>query len=344
MEEHTGIFEDLTALRQQYQDLLLALPNVVGIGIGYKKTGGKTLDELNLVALVRSKVPESALPEGAVIPPELGGYHTDVVEVGHLRAMASRTDRWRPAVGGVSIGHFQVTAGTLGCIVYDQASGEPLILSNNHVLANSNDCSLHDPILQQGKIDGGVVGEDTLAVLTRFVTLRFQNSGGSIKLPGFIIQLGLWLAQLLKNASLQSFFENLLPHINLVDAAVAKPLDPLMVSPEVLGIGTPAGIMDASLDIPVRKSGRTTGVTTGTIEVINATVTASYGDDRTARFEDQIITSAMCMGGDSGSVLFSAESNHVVGLLFGGSSLVTIYNPIQQVLTALKVSLTPLSV
>jgi hypothetical protein len=82
-------------------------------------------------------------------------------------------------------------------------------------------------------------------------------------------------------------------------------------------------------------------VTSGTIEVIHATVTASYGDNLTARFENQIITSAMCMGGDSGSVLFSADSNHVVGLLFGGSSLVTIYNPIQQVLSELNVSLTP---
>lgn len=313
---------------------------MVGVGIGHKKTGGKTLAELCLVALVQSKVSEDTLPEGAAIPSELGGYRTDVVEVGHLRAMTSRLERWRPAVGGISIGHFQVTAGTLGCVVYNLASAEPLILSNNHVLANSNDCSLHDPILQQGKVDGGVAGEDTIATLSRFVPIRFQKADSSISLPVFIIQLGLWLAEFLKNESMKNFFESLLPQINLVDAAVAKPLDPLMVLPEVLEIGVPTGIMDASLDMAVRKSGRTTGITNGTIEVINATVTVSYGDNKTALFENQIITSAMCMGGDSGSVLFSAESNQVVGLLFGGSSLVTIYNPIQQVLSALKVSLT----
>ncbi len=337
----TDVFDELDALKTQYQDFLLALPNVVGVGIGHKKTGGKVLENLSLVALVRSKVPVDSLPKGASIPAELGGFQTDVVEVGHLRAMASRLERWRPAVGGISTGHFQVTAGTLGCLVYDMATGEPLILSNNHVLANSNDCSINDPILQQGRIDGGITGEDTLAVLARFIPIRFEAEGTGIKLPEFIIRLGLLVAGWLKNENLTHFFEALLPRINFMDAAVAKPLDPQMVLPEVLGIGVPSGTADASLEMPVRKSGRTTGVTEGTIEVLNATVTVSYGDNLTARFENQIITSAMCMGGDSGSVLFSAGSARVVGLLFSGSSLVTIYSPIEPVLAALKVSLIP---
>jgi len=340
----TDVFDELMALRSQYQDFLLALPNVVGVGIGHKKTGGRILDDLSLVTMVRAKHPVDSLPKGAAIPSELGGFQTDVVEVGHLRAMGSRLERWRPAVGGISTGHFQVTAGTLGCLVYDLASGEPLILSNNHVLANSNSCSIHDPVLQQGRIDGGITGEDTLAVLARFIPLRFQGEGAGMKLPEFIIHLGLLVAGWLKNDNLKQFFENLLPRINYMDAAVAKPLDPQMVLPEVLGIGIPSGTTDASLDMPVRKSGRTTDMTDGTIEVLNATVTVSYGDNLTARFENQIITSAMCMGGDSGSVLFSAGSNQVVGLLFSGSSLVTIYSPIEPVLAALKVSLIPPSV
>jgi len=337
----TDVFNDLMALRIQYQDFLLALPNVVGVGIGHKKTGGNKLETLGLVTLVRAKMPVDSLPKGAAIPSELDGFQTDVVEVGHLRVMTSRLDRWRPAVGGISTGHFQVTAGTLGCLVYDLASGEPLILSNNHVLANSNACSIHDPILQQGRIDGGIVGEDTLATLARFIPIRFQAEAGSIKLPEFLIRLGLLIAGWFKNEKLKQFFENLLPRINHMDAAVAKPLDPQMVVPEVLGIGIPSGTAAASLDMLVRKSGRTTGVTEGTIEVLNATVNISYGDNQSARFEDQIITSTMCMGGDSGSVLFSAGTSQVIGLLFGGSSLVTIYSPIEPILSALKVSLNP---
>jgi len=337
----TDGFNELKALRNQYQDFLLALPNVVGVGIGYKKTAGNKQESLSLVTLVRAKVPVDSLPKGAVIPSELGGFQTDVVEVGQLRVMTSRLDRWRPAVGGISTGHFQVTAGTLGCLVYDLVSGEPLILSNNHVLANSNACSIHDPVLQQGRIDGGIVGEDTLAVLERFIPIRFLGEAGSIKLPEFLIRFGLLVAGWFKNEKLKQIFENLLPRINYMDAAVARPLDPQMVSPEVLGIGIPSGTADASLDMPVCKSGRTTSVTEGTIEVLNATVNISYGDNQAARFENQIITSAMCMGGDSGSVLFSAGTTQVLGLLYGGSSLVTIYSPIEPILSALKVSLIP---
>ncbi|MEL7644362.1 MAG: serine protease, partial [bacterium] len=79
----TDVFNDLMALRIQYQDFLLALPNVVGVGIGHKKTGGNKLEGLSLVTLVRAKVPVDSLPKGATIPPVLDGVQTDVVEVGH---------------------------------------------------------------------------------------------------------------------------------------------------------------------------------------------------------------------------------------------------------------------
>jgi len=67
----------------------------------------------------------------------------------------------RPAPGGWSVGHFAITAGTIGTGVYDilpggsvhpprPGLGMPLpfyILSNNHVLANSNGANIGDPIL-----------------------------------------------------------------------------------------------------------------------------------------------------------------------------------------------------
>ena len=48
-----------------------------------------------------------------------------------------RTAMMRPARPGVSIGHYKGGAGTFGAVVYSTANNEPLILSNNHVLANS---------------------------------------------------------------------------------------------------------------------------------------------------------------------------------------------------------------
>ena len=68
--------------------------------------------------------------------------------------------RLRPAQGGFSVGHYQITAGTLGTCCYDLSPfpGIPsryYILSNNHVLANANNARVGDPILQPGPYDGG---------------------------------------------------------------------------------------------------------------------------------------------------------------------------------------------
>ncbi|MEK6575434.1 MAG: hypothetical protein AABZ58_14085, partial [Chloroflexota bacterium] len=103
-----------------------------------------------------------------------------------------------------------------------------------------------------------------------------------------------------------------------------------------LEIGVVNGTAPASLLMPVRKSGRSTGLTTGEITVLDAAVNVGYGGGRTARFEGQIITGPMSRPGDSGSLLVAGDSLRAVGLLFAGSDQVTIYNPIQAVLDCLE--------
>jgi hypothetical protein len=89
------------------------------------------------------------------------------------------------------------------------------------------------------------------------------------------------------------------------------------------------------------KSGRTTGLTTGTITSINTSVTIQYqrGCNSGRRFNisytNQIVTGAMSAGGDSGSLLVSNDgSPNPVGLLYAGSSSTTVYNRIQDVVSA----------
>jgi hypothetical protein len=69
------------------------------------------------------------------------------------------------------------------------------------------------------------------------------------------------------------------------------------------------------------------------------TVTVAYGTGRTARFENQIVTSAMSQGGDSGSLLVAGDTQQAVGLLFAGSEQTTIHSPIQAVLDSLEVDI-----
>lgn len=295
---------------------LLDYPNVIGWGTGHKRIRGKLTDQPATVVLVTEKVLEIQLGPNDLIPEEFDGRLTDVLPVGIVRALVDRTIRHRPAPGGVSIGHHAITAGTLGTIVEDAANGTRLILSNNHVLANSNEGKKGEAIYQPGPVDGGQLA-DTIAYLERFVPIDF-GQGGCLPLPSFL------------NPKQQG---------NLVDAALAKPLSDADISDGILEIGLVSGILPAFLGQAVRKSGRTTGLTHSSIQVIDATVQVQYGAGKIALFEDQLITGPMSQGGDSGSLVVDETEDAAVGLLFAGSNEVTILNKISNVTQLLGVQI-----
>jgi hypothetical protein len=160
-------------LSKRQTEKLLAKRGVVSVGYGKCTTRGIKTDEDCVVVLVESKLPRSDLKRTDLVPRRIGGMRTDVVEVGILRAppplprgwISPReyTGRVRPVPGGVSVGHISITAGTVGCIVY--RAGGPVILSNNHVLANSNQASIGDPVVQPGPHDGGSIAADQIGTL-----------------------------------------------------------------------------------------------------------------------------------------------------------------------------------
>lgn len=318
---------------------LLALPNVVGVGDGYKVSGGERTDELSVVVLVRSKIPHEALRPEHKVPKQLDDVRTDVIEVGDLRAFSQRTGRHRPAPPGVSVGHYQVSAGTFGAVVRDAGSGERLILSNNHVLANSNDAKEGDPILQPGTADGGRRAQDEIGTLAWFVPLAFSIEPPSCSLALAVALIGNALARGMGSSHRLQAYQSHPEASNRVDAAVAWPASDDLIRDEILEIGEVNQAGKAELGMPVRKSGRTTGFTMGEVIVTGATVTVGYGPMRRARFEEQIVTSAMSSPGDSGSLLVAAESPRAVGLLFAGSDRATIHSPIEAVLSELEVGL-----
>jgi hypothetical protein len=331
---------EIREVKERHKDEILVKPNVVGVGIGYKTIGNRRTDELSIIALVRQKVPPESLPPGALIPQEVNGARVDVLQVGQLRAFQAPTDRWRPAPGGVSIGHYQITAGTLGCVVRDRRTGSRLILSNNHVLANSNSASPGDAILQPGAYDGGNPNNDTIAHLERFVPIQFSLEPGSCSIAKSFADIANLLARLIGSSHRLDVLKIHQQAINQVDAAVARPVEDGVVSDEILEIGTLTGTAPATLGMAVRKSGRTTGFTRGEISVIAATVNVTYGAGRVATFDNQLVAGPMSQGGDSGSLVAAGDSPRAVGLLFAGSDQSTIFSPIQLVLDALEVNIT----
>ena len=329
---------DLTEVRKtlkRNRDQLLKRSNVVATGVGYKITGGQKTSTLSIVCSVSKKVTASRLSSKDLVPATLEGTPTDVVQTGTIRALQSTTDRHRPAPGGVSIGHRDITAGTLGCLV--QKNGQKFILSNNHVLANSNQAEIGDPILQPGPYDGGTYPNDHIANLEDFVPINIIGvpsdcsiaTGTAVFLNGIAKLLG-------SSVQLQAIDQQALE--NLVDAAIARPLNPQDVSDEILQIGTIEGTAIGELGMAIKKSGRTTALTTGSIDQVDVTVNVQYGQGQIAMFADQLMAGAMSQGGDSGSAVLN-DGNRLVGLLFAGSDTTTVINRIENVFSALGVSL-----
>lgn len=240
------------------------------------------------------------------------------IVTGEIRAFP-HTFRRRPAPGGVSIGHVDITAGTLGCLARGRGKDRrerTLILSNNHVLANTNAGAFGDDIVQPGPVDGGTSPRDRIAVLERFVPIDFRGD-------------------------------------NRVDCATAW-ADPELVQPEIvyLSKGQVRTFPIASKPRAARvgdhvgKSGRTTQLTSGRVTTVAANIRVRFGA-RVAFFRDQIeivpldpASGPFSNGGDSGSLIWTLDDvRQPVGLLFAGGGGSTFANPIEAVLEALDIEL-----
>ncbi|MGD2186170.1 MAG: hypothetical protein PVI71_08580 [Desulfobacterales bacterium] len=314
---------------------LLKRANVVATGVGYKESGGEKTSTLCIVCSVKKKVDAGQLSGQDLVPAAVAGIPTDVVQTGVIRALQAPTGRFRPAPGGVSVGHIAITAGTLGCWV--TKDGQKVMLSNNHVLANSNDAEIGDPILQPGPFDGGNFPQDHIANLTQFVPISFEGDPSECPFANAVIAVFNAGCRVISSNTRYKVIK-LQADDNLVDAAIATPLDPADVKDEILNIGPIQGTVVGELGMAIKKSGRTTGLTTGQILQVDVTVNVQYGEGRIARFTDQLMAGAMSQGGDSGSAVLD-DNDRLTGLLFAGSDTTTIINRIENVFSALGISL-----
>ena len=255
--------------------------------------------------------------------------------------------RIRPLAGGLSIGHKGITAGTLGCVVFteemsyeppeqgnlswwhqflkwlkkvfgietlsDLVPGKmtitsiPLLMSNNHVLANENMAKIGDEILQPGKHDGGRLETDVVGFLDSFTPIEFDRP-------------------------------------NIMDVAFATLTDGVDYVPGIIDRWVMRDdIAKPELDMLVEKTGRTTGYKVGKIIGLDASSYVEY-DYGTAYFEDQIliqdINGHFSAGGDSGSLITDGDGRPV-GLLFAGGGDITLANKMQNIVDEYGITFFP---
>jgi len=351
------------------EDLKKLLMNRYKNVIGYSETlkneivGGVEVQRKAYRVYVSKKLPKSQLSPQDILPDEINGIPVDVVELGEVKALSSNfqdpTKKYRPIFPGISVGHYLITAGTIGAIVRDKTDGKVCILSNCHVLANSNKGKAGDAILQPGPYDSGRLPNDQIGTLKRFVEILHNGTNPPPPPPPSTCPVAKTIVFALNHIysgfGRKTRFQAVVPQAepeNFVDCAIADLTADYSTIPN--GLVAPTGIkVDVSpYQTRLIKSGRTTGITVGTVFDDNATVDVSYGDF-TARFVHQIVVTKLSdgdsdhfsQGGDSGSGVYEASvtssgitsSGLLAGLLFAGSDTHTIVNHIQYVLDGLGV-------
>jgi len=223
------------------------------------------------------------------VPAALDGVGVDTEVIGELRPFAL-SGRYRPVPIGVSLDNNQQCAlGTLGCVV--TRGSIHYVLSANHVLARQNQAAIGEAIVQpargESKSCADQVGANQVAQLSDYEPLHFDGSD------------------------------------NVMDAAIAR----LAVAdadgatlPQFYG--RPSSVTVApTLNLPIKKVGRTTQLSAGRITAINATFDVTYSGG-TAHFVGLFVTThRFGKYGDSGSLIVTNDADsHPVGVLFGGDS------------------------
>lgn len=241
----------------------------------------------------------------------------NVFETGIIDTQPHR-HKQRPAPCGISVGHHRITAGTMGALATGRSAPRNrrvLMLSNNHVLANSNGGRYGDSIIQPGRADGGKNPRDRVAILERYVPINFSGGANYVDCATgwcwhdrvrkeFIYRSGGGFRTFRVSASPRAAFRGMI----------------------------------------VGKTGRTTQLKAGRVVDTSATIRVNFGGGRVALFRDQLsirgLNGNFSAGGDSGSLIWTWDkSRRPVGLLFAGGGGITFGNKIGRVLSALDIRL-----
>lgn len=294
-------------VKEKHESDLFAIDGVSGISVDEVK--GEII-----IYIEKSEVSRKA-------PKILEGFPVKHVVTGRIKALQattatetliipaatySRTSLQRPVFGGISLGNARIpnAAGTLGLVTSNN-----YVLSNAHVLAmdsNANFVSIGTAAWQPGGYDGGS-SSNTIGKLYKYIPIGFN-----------------------------SFFAN-----NYADAAIATLTvggnKKSILNAANNGFYTISGSTTVSTGDTVRKSGRSTGVTTNTVNSQSASVRVYYTNSKWAIFKDQILVNQpFIQAGDSGSAV--DKNNNFVGLVFAGSDTIGVVCKARYIISGLGVT------
>jgi hypothetical protein len=296
------------------------------------RKGQVVLEEKCFRVYVSKKLPIEKLDVKDVIPKSIDGVNIDVVEIGELKALSvDKKQKFRPVIFGISIGHINVTAGTLGYLCVDIEENK-YFMSNAHVfvddVSKSPDQVKEKTIVQPGPYDGGTIN-DKVAEYVWHKQIYPANSPSGCKVAKVWAGIYNFFSKAFKR---KTRLIAIVEEKNHIDFAIAKPIVDYEVkfpdfdytNHKFVGLGfagsDTTGVVckakyiidegyfpynvETELNVKegdiVMKSGRTSCFTQAKVIDSSAVVSVSYGNFY-ATFEDVILTEKLLEGGDSGS-------------------------------------------
>jgi hypothetical protein len=309
--------DEVIAIKERVEAQFLGAPGVTGVDVGYKEVGGQPTGEVSIRVHVAQKT--DGVPDDQRVPAEIEGVTTDVLE-----------RRYEPQV------------------LAQQATTVAPQADTTHYATLEGGVSMGPSRTVNGFIFAGTLGAIVIdnatnqhAALTNFHVACVDNtfSIGDRMVQPSRIDTGVVPTDEFGSLVRETLSAN-------VDGAVISIDSGRSSQCQVADIGLVRGTTAATLGMPVRKRGRTTLLTYGSVDGLAFSVNIDYGDGIGVRtLTNQISIAAdttrnplFSDHGDSGSVIVN-DSGFVVGLLFAGAGTSTVANPIAAVLSELNISM-----
>ena len=309
-----ALYDKVLDISHNHYKYLLSLENVNGIGLGFKQVNGINTKEPCIHVLLENKVDSNLLLKNNIIPKSYMGIKTDVIKAKMPKIRNGPQDdfikdKLRPLESGCGITSNKPMNGfygdgTLGCILTKYIAGERqfFLLSNAHVLSDSNDTPIGTEIIQPPYVHSGRAPKDTIAHLTTYVPIEFETVDSR--------------------------------PINYIDAGIAKLTKNSLATNRIYDLGEIKGVDKPSLGIGIQKVGFVTGLSFGEIKTVGVSTPVEWPDTSRAFFKDLILSDNLENDdGDSRSVVLN-DDNKVVGLFMAGVDSYAYFCDIKRVLDA----------
>lgn len=308
------------------EDKLLQKKNVVGVAEGEKWSNGKNTHKPALLVFVEKKVPIEDLDPEDIIEKEIDGQITDVVgKSGGFNAMRGRRVRFRRP--GTRVRRRPRVNVRKNPTPISNKKRAPRYNTRMRIRPVVGGISVGNPRITAGTLGGIFRDKDNQVVmLSNQHVLAGSNSAQSGEA---IIQQGRYDGGKVASHRVGRL-KDYIPLKNGINQDSAIAVVESQYSNMINYAGVVKGFRQPKVGLKVKKSGRTTKITSGRIIAVNGTFTVNYGPNEKYTFKNCVVSTFMSQGGDSGSILMDAK-NRACGLLFAGSNTMTLYNNINHV-------------